>query len=452
MRFKDSVLPQVRKNHRGSLQRFSRHIPWLCLILTLSPPAEARVRIEHWVAPSGARVYFVESRALPILDVAVEFSAGGAYDPRERAGLGRLALAMLKAGSSRYSETEAGRRIADAGGELRGNFDLDRAGYSLRILSSEAERKKATETLADMLQSPLFPSEAFEREKARAVANAREAETQPDRVAEKRLYELIYPVHPYGYSASPETLAAITREDVERHYRSHYRSTRAVVTIVGDLDRDAARALAEELTSRLARGGDSAFVPVAPSPRGETVRIAHPSVQSHVLLGLAALSHGDPDYFPLLVGNHILGGGGFVSRLTKEVRSRQGYAYSVYSYFRPLGRAGPFLVGLQTRRDQADEALEGTLKLVAEFVARGPTAAELSAAKKSMAGGFALRFDTNRKVLDQAASIGFYGLPLDWLDQYPKHIQSVTLTQIRDAFTRRVDPAKLSIVVVGAPD
>jgi zinc protease len=418
----------------------------------LSLPVEARMRIEHWVAQSGARVYFVETHALPILDVAVEFSAGSAYDPRERAGLGRLTLAMLKAGSSRYSEAEAGRRIADAGGDLRGNFDVDRAGFSLRILSSEAERRKATETLADMLQSPLLPTEAFEREKARAVANAREAETQPDRVAERRLYALIYPAHPYGFSASPETLAAITRENVERHYRAHYRSTRAVVTIVGDLDGDAARGLAEELTTRLARGGDSGVAPVAPLARGETVRIAHPSAQSHVLLGLAALPYGDPDFFPLLVGNHVLGGGGFVSRLTKEIRSRRGYAYSVYSYFRPLGREGPFLVGLQTRRDQADEALERTLKLVEEFVARGPTAAELNAAKKSMAGGFPLRIDTNRKVLDQAASIGFYRLPLDWLDLYPAHIQSVTLTQIRDAFTRRVDPAKLSIVVVGAPD
>ena len=452
MRSQRPALPQASRKRRGLLRQFSSRFSWLCLFLTLSLPAGARVTIEHWVAQSGARVYFAENRALPIVDVAVEFSAGSAYDPRERAGLGRLTLAMLKAGSSRYSETEAGRRIADAGGELRNNFDVDRAGFSLRVLSSETERKKATETLADMLQSPRFPNEAFEREKARAVVNAREAETQPDRVAEKRLYALIYPAHPYGVSASPETLAAITRDDVERHYRVHYGSERAVVTIVGDLQHDAARALAEELTSRLARGGDSALAPVAPSPRGETVRIAHPSVQSHVLLGLAALSHGDPDYFPLLVGNHILGGGGFVSRLTKEVRSRHGYAYSVYSYFRPLGREGPFLVGLQTRRDQAGEALELVRNVVADFVARGPTTAELSAARKSMVGGFPLRIDTNRKVLDQTASIGFYKLPLDWLDQYPIHIQSVTLTQVRDAFTRRVDPAKLSIVVVGAAD
>ncbi len=421
-------------------------------LIALSLQAEARVKIDHWVAQSGARVYFVESHALPIVDIAVEFAAGSAYDPREKAGLARLTLAMLKAGSSRYSESEASRRIADAGAELRENFDVDRAGFALRSLSSESERKAATETLADMLQSPRIPAEAFEREKARAVANALEAETQPDRVAERRLYALMYPQHPYGLRASPASLAAISREDVERHYRTRYGSALAVVTLVGDLSHDAARTLAEELTSRLARGESDSLAPVAPSPPTETLRVAHPSAQSHILLGVAALPYGDPDYFPLLVGNHVLGGSGLVSRIFREVREKRGYAYSAYSYFRPYRRAGPFLVGLQTRRDQAREALELARTVVAEFVARGPTEAELTAAKKNLVGGFPLRIDTNRKVLEQLASIGFYGLPLDWLDEYPNRVQGVTLAQVRGAFARRVDPGKLSIVVVGAPD
>jgi zinc protease len=397
-------------------------------------------------------VYFVESHALPIVDIAVEFAAGSAYDPREKAGLARLTLAMLKAGSSRHSESDASRRIADAGAELRENFDVDRAGFALRSLSSGPERKAATDTLADMLQSPRFPAEAFERERARAAANALEAETRPDRVAERRLYALMYPQHAYGLSATPASLAAIAREDIERHYRAHYGSTRAAVTIVGDLPRDAARALAEELTSRLAQGGDFAPAPVAPPPPSETLRVAHPSAQSHVLLGVAALSYGDPDYFPLWVGNYVLGGSGLVSRIFREVREKRGYAYSAYSYFRPYQRAGPFLVGLQTRHDQAREALELARAVVAEFVARGPTEAELAAAKKNLVGGFPLRIDTNRKVLEQLALIGFYRLPLDWLDEYPTRVQGVTLAQIRSAFARRVDPAKLSIVVVGAPD
>jgi zinc protease len=224
------------------------------------------------------------------------------------------------------------------------------------------------------------------------------------------------------------------------------------VAIVGDLSLDAAKALAEQLTSRLPPGGTSALpAPAQPGP-GQTVRVAFPSAQSHVLLGEAVLSRDDPDYFPLLVGNYVLGGGGFVSRLMTEVRSKHGLAYSVYSYFYPFAQRGPFQVGLQTRRDQADEALKRVKDVIARFVEQGPSEAELSAAKKSLIGGFPLRFDTNRKLLEQLAVIAFYRLPLDWLDTYPARLQAVTLAQIRETFARRVPPDKLAVVVVGAQE
>ena len=422
------------------------------LLAVAALPVEAGIRIEHWTTQSGARAYFVETHALPIVDVSVEFAAGGAYDPRERAGLGQLTLSLLKGGSSRYSETEVDRRFADAGAQLRDNFDLDRAGFALRTLSSQAELDLAVDTLADILQSPRFAPEIFEREKARAVANAAEAETQPDHVAEKRLYALMYPSHPYGLTATPATLRAITRDDVSRHYRDFYGAAGAAVAIVGDLSVDAAKALAERLTSRLAKGAPVAIPPPAPTGAGQTVRVAFPSAQSHVLLGEAALARDDPDYFPLLVGNYILGGGGFASRLMTEVRSRHGLAYSVYSYFYPYAQRGPLQVGLQTRRDQADEALKRVQDVVGEFIAKGPTQRELDAAKKSLVGGFPLRIDTNRKMLEQLAVIASYRLPLDWLDMYPARLQAVTLDQVRAAFARRIDPQKLSIVVVGAPN
>jgi zinc protease len=422
------------------------------LLLAAALPADARPRIEHWTTQSGARAYFVETHTLPIVDVSVEFAAGSAYDPRERAGLGQLTLTLLKGGSARFSEAEVDRRIADAGAQLHDHFDLDRAGFQLRTLSSETERKLAVETLAEILQSPRFASEIFEREKARAIANTAEAETQPDHIAEKRFYALMYPSHPYGLTATPATLATITREDVERHYSAHYGSAGTAVTIVGDLSIAAARALAEQLTSRLAADGDVALPPAVPPQAGEIARVAHPSTQSHLLLGVPALTRDDPEYFPLLVGNYILGGGGFVSRLLTEVRSRHGLAYSVYSYFQPYAQRGPFQVGLQTRRDQASEALKRVQDVISQFVARGPTEAELKAAKKSLVGGFPLRIDTNRKLLDQLAVIGFYRLPLDWLDEYPARLDAVTLDQIRRAFARRIDPEKLAIVIVGAPD
>jgi zinc protease len=434
------------------MMRFAPRALATLLLLASALPADARVQIEHWMTQSGVRAYFVESHALPIVDVSVDFAAGSAFDPRGHAGLGQLTLALMKGGSARYSEAELDRRIADAGAQLRDNFDLDRAGFALRSLSSEAERRTAVETLADIVQSPRFASEIFEREKARAIANAAEEETQPDHIAEKRLYALMYPSHPYGSTATPASLATITREDVERHYRDHYRTAGASVAIVGDLSLAAAKDLAEQLTSRLASGGDAALPSVAVPGAGQTVRVAHPSTQSHLLLGIPGMTRDDAEYFPLLVGNYILGGGGFASRLMTEVRSKHGLAYSVYSYFYPFERRGPFQVGLQTRRDQADEALRRVRDVISQFVTRGPTEAELEAAKKSLVGGFPLRIDTNRKLLEQLAVIGFYRLPVDWLDQYPARLEKVTLDQIREAFARRIDPQKLQIVVVGATE
>jgi zinc protease len=160
----------------------------------------------------------------------------------------------------------------------------------------------------------------------------------------------------------------------------------------------------------------------------------------------------DPDYFPLFVGNYVLGAGGFTSRLTEEVRQKRGLAYSAYSYFSPMLREGPFVVGLQTQAAQASDALAIVRKTVSEFIAEGPTAKELEAAKKNIIGGFPLRIDSNRKIHDYLAVIGFYRLPLTYLDDFTKNVERVTAEQVKAAFQRRIDPQRLVTVVVGASE
>jgi zinc protease len=422
----------------------------LVALAAVAGAAQAQVSIQHWTLSSGARVYYVESRALPVLDVAVEFPAGSAWDAGRAAGVARMALQLLKAGSARFSEDESSQRLADIGAELGESFDRDRAGFSLRTLSSE--RARAVDVLADMLQTPRFPEEALERERARAVAEVQEAETQPDGAAERRLYALMYAGHPYGIVPTADSLAAIKRADLELFYRERYRASRAVVTIVGDVDRDTASALADALTARLPAGPDDGprLEAAKPPARGQLARIARPSAQSHVLAGMPGISRDDPDYFPLFVGNFVLGGGGFVSRLYNEVREKRGYAYSAYSYFLPLAARGPFLMGLQTRNDQAEAALAQARAVLEDFIRNGPTARELAAAQRSLVGSFPLRLDSNRKILEQVAMIGFYRLPPDWLDQFIPRIKAVTLESVRSAFSRRVRPEELTTVVAGA--
>ena len=167
-------------------------------------------------------------------------------------------------------------------------------------------------------------------------------------------------------------------------------------------------------------------------------------------MGAPALARGDPDYFALTAGNYILGGGGFVSRLTHEVREKRGLAYSVYSYFNPLAQEGPFEIGLQTQKEQTVEALKIVRDTLAAYLRDGPTAEELKAAKDNLIGGFALRIDNNRKILDNIAAIGFYNLPLDYLDTWTANIAKVTTSEIKRAFNRKIAVDKLATVVVGA--
>ena len=413
--------------------------------------AQAAMPIQHWTAASGARVYFVESRSIPMLDVNVDFDAGGRRVPADKAGLGGLTHTLIKAGSAAHSEEEISRRIADVGAQLGGDADRDRVGLSLRTLSSERERTQAIATLAEILQTPAFPDSAFAREKARLVDAVRESETKPDAIANRAFYRLMYAAHPYALAPTPETVLRIARADVESFYRGNYVAERAVVTIIGDADRALAERIAEQLTAGLPRaGGAPASLPSVIQPPGQTLRIAHPASQSHILLGLPAITRGDRDYFPLLVGNYVLGGGGFVSRLYLEVREKRGYAYSVYSTFQSLAQEGPFWIGLQTKKEQAEEALARVGTVLDEFLARGPSAVELKAAKQNLVGGFALRIDSNRKLLEQVALIGFYQLPLTWLDDFTARVEKVSAAEVRAVFARRVRPEHLVTVVVGS--
>ena len=191
---------------------------------------------------------------------------------------------------------------------------------------------------------------------------------------------------------------------------------------------------------------------VVPLTKASENRITHPATQSHILMGAPGIRRDDPDYFPLFVGNYILGGGGFVSRFTEEVRSKRGLAYSVYSTFSPMRYEGPFQIGLQTKKDQAGEALEVVRVTLKDFIANGPTEKELQAAKQNIVGGFPLRVDSNKKIHDYLALIGFYNLPLDYLNEFPRKVQAVTVEDVRTAFRKRVNPDALVTVVVGAPE
>lgn len=426
----------------------------LAALLGAAAPAAATLPIEQWQTASGARVLFVEARNLPMLDVSVDFPAGASRDSRDKSGTAALTLRLMKLGAGGLGEDEISAQLAGVGAQMSTRFDADRGGYGIRTLSGARERETAIALLALVLQKPLFPEEVLEREKARVLAGIREADSKPRTIAEREFSRLVYGAHPYALRPSGEadTVAWISRADLLTFYRRHYVANEAVVSIIGDLGRDEAHAIATRLTAGLPRadGALPVLPPVAPLTAAQESRLSHPASQAHIVIGQAGIRRQDPDYVPLWLGNHVLGGGGFASRLTDEIRQKRGFAYSAYSYFNPLSLEGPFQIGLQTSREQADEALKVARETLEKFVAEGPTAEELAAAKQNIVGGFPLRIDSNRKIHDYLATIGFYRLPLTYLEDFPARIEAVTLEDIRDAWRRRIDPGRMATVVVGA--
>ncbi len=464
----------------------------LCCISTI---AFATPNIQHWQSASGAKVLFVEDHDIPMLDVAVTLQAGSSFDAAGKSGVAGLTHQLLDSGSEGLSEDEISRGMADIGAQFGGGFDPDRSSISLRTLSSAAQRDKALDIMARVLQHPVFPEAILAREKVRLIAALKEAETKPESIAEKAFQKAVFGTHPYALlgSGEVESVEKITIQDLGDFYRAHYQDGHAVVAIMGDATRAQAEAIAQQLTAQLPTSdettdGTTSHLTNPAKDAGQVIgyshstrpsknagqvagyaapavlpkvvmkiaaseqRISHPASQSHILIGAPGMARNDPDFFPLYVGNYTLGGGGFVSRLMDEVREKKGLAYSVYSYFMPLKQPGAFQIGLQTKKEQADEALQLARKTLADFIAQGPTEKELQAAKQNIIGGFPLRIDSNRKILDYLSIIGFYDLPLTYLDDFTRNIDQVTVAQIRTAFARHIDPQAMATVIVGAPE
>ncbi len=423
--------------------------------LLFSTNVEAGVKIQQWQTSTGAEVYFVEDHDLPIVDISVNFAAGSAHDPAEKSGVAGITRHLMTLGAAGMSDEVIANKMADIGAILSGELDADRAAFKLRTLSSEREQAQALDVFTKVLQKPDFPEAVLNREKARIISGLQESATQPESISNKAFMAALYGKHPYSLdeSGEVESVSKIKREDLQDFYGKYYGAKGAVIAMMGDLTREQANNIAENIISGMPNTAGVIPIPAVELPtKPSEQRIAHPASQSHILLGYPGIKRGDPDSFPLYVGNYILGGGGFVSRLTEEVREKRGLVYSVYSYFMPMAELGPFQIGLQTKKDQADAALKLVRETLNKFLKDGVTESELKAAKANIIGGFPMRIDSNSKILDYLAMIGFYKLPLNYLDEYNSNVAKVTTAQIKEAFNRRIKPEDFVTVIVGDPN
>lgn len=427
---------------------------WLALVasVVMAWSSAYAAPVASWTTAQGARVYFIETHALPIVDVQVLFLAGSAFDPADKPGVASMTAGLMDQGAGARNEQQVAEALADIGATLSVGAGLDSATISLRTLSDPERRGVAFGLMADVMARPTFERAIFKRDQARSVAALKEALTKPQVLAQRAYMSAIYPDHPYGRLVTPTSLENISYGDVTAFWRNHLTPGRASIAIVGDLTRAEAEALAKQLLADLPpdQAAVSKQLPAPAATDAKVVRVDHPASQSHLLIGMPAVARDDPEQIALQVGNYTLGGGGFVSLLTKEVRENRGYAYSVYSYFQPQLVSGPFTIGLETKRTQADDALKVVDQVVGDYLKRGPTAVQLKAAQDNIAGGFALRIDSNSKLAANLGVMAFYGLPTDWLDQYPARVRALTPEGVREAFRKHVSPAKLVTVRVAA--
>ena len=422
--------------------------------------AHAILPIEQLDSFKSAKAYLVQTKALPMVDIEISIDAGDRYDPDGKSGLADMTAALMKYGvrdsKGILTEAQIADEIADLGANIGLSVGGERAILRIRSLSRKDLRDRAVQLAAAMLSAPIYDPKIVEREKQRAITSLLEAETKPEFVLERRFKKSVYGNYPLADTPSVKSVAAVSSGDLKQFHKQFYRGDRMIVSIVGDVDRAQANEIVQGLLARVPESGapiaklpELAKSPVEPLDKRE-IQIPFDSQQAHIAMGMTAVARNNPDYFPLLVGNYILGGGGFVSRLMSEVREKRGLAYSVFSYFAPGQENGIFQAGLQTKNNQATVALEVMSSTIAKFIADGPTQAELLAAKSNLVNGYPLRIDNNRKLLDNVSSIAWNNLPLDTMEIWTKQVEAVTLEQVTNAFQKYLAMDRMKIVVLGA--
>lgn len=410
-----------------------------------------KLKIEHWLTKNGVPVYFVAKNEIPIIDIGVLFPAGSAQD-RNSPGIAQFTAQMLGQGAQNLNADQIADRFETVGAHYNAIINRDMVILNLRSLSAPQFFNPAINTFSYLLKDATFPQNAIDRTKKQfLIALQQEAQT-PTALAVKIFYLTLYGHHPYATPllGNKKNIEQLSQEKLLNFYHRNYVSGNAMITIVGNVTKARAMNIADQISAMLRKGKKSIplYAPKSPQLKNHLIKIPYPSKQTTIILGQIGIAIKDPDYFPLMVGNQILGGGILTSKLFNEVRNKRGLCYGISSGFKPLQTAGPFLIMLQTRRDQAPKALSLTQQILKNFLAKGPTPQRLQEAKQALIGSFPLSITSNEGILTAVEKIGFYKLPLDYLDTYQQNVNAVNLTEIKHAF-QKIKPEKMIIVMLG---
>lgn len=408
------------------------------------PPLERRV------LESGLVLLVSEQRSLPLVDVEVVLDAGSRRDPRGREGLSSLTTGLLTEGTQGYSASALAEAIDSLGAQISAGAGIDSSVVRLRVLREDLDQGLAL--LAEVLLRPSFAASELERRRAAILAGMRAAEDSPGHVAYRQFLTQVFGDDPYGHlvEGNADSVAAIQRADVVEHYQRFYGPERAIVTIVGDVDASEIHTrLQQHIGSWTARPSEPfAFTEAYVSTPRVSV-ITKPVAQTNVVLGHRGIARKDPDYYAVEVMNHILGGGGFGSRLLDSVRTEGGLAYSIGSSYSTPMAPGSFRISMQTKAESTVDALRRTCREILRMRTEPVRAEELEAAKLYLTGNFPLQLDSNRKIAGFLAEQELFQLGDDYAKTYLEQISAVSIDDISRAAQRHLRPDDLHLVLVG---
>jgi len=426
-------------------------LQFICVLFLFSTFSYAADIADREVLPNGITLLHAEKTGLPIVTVVVAIKAGSVAEPAEKAGLANLTADLLNEGTIKRSSKEISDAIEFVGGSLSTSGGADYITVSLSVLKKDVGL--GFDLLSDIILNPAFSDDELRRRKTSIKNSIIQQKEEPGTIASKAFAEAVFGNHPYGrpVEGTEESLDRITREDITAFHQGHYLPNSTIMTVVGDISKS-------ELTSPLERyfmnwqkreSTDLSLPTPVLEGKPKVIKIQKNITQANIILGHLGIRRENPDYYAVSVMNYILGGGGFVSRLMDNIRDNKGLAYDVHSSFPASKYGGSFQAELQTKNESANTAIEEVLNEIQRIRTDPVSDRELSDAKSYLTGSFPLRIDSNRKIAGFLTAVEYYGLGLDYVDNYKKFIEAVTKDDILRVAKEYLHPGNYVLVVVG---
>lgn len=423
------------------------------LVVAVPAAASTSPRFVRQVLANGAVLIVSEQRNLPLVAIDILVDAGARRDPAGRMGLANLTADMLNEGTRGYDAVELATATENLGARLSTSSGIDSASLGMRVLRKDLEAGLAL--LTEVLLHPSFPPVELVRRREAVLASMRAAEDSPGTLAYRAFLQNVFATDPYGHPVEgwPKDVQNIERQEIVTFYQTHYRPERAIITVVGDVGADEIRALLEKSWASWTPGSAAPFVhPTPPTAKPAISVIAKPLSQVTVMLGHRGIARSDPDYHVVEVMDHILGGGGFGSRLMDRVRTEAGLAYSVGTAFTTPLAPGSFRVSLQTKSESLREALRLTCSELLRIRETEVDDDEIEDAKRYLTGNFPLQLDGNEAIAGFLATVEMFGLGSDYARTYVDAIRAVSKADILRVARTHIRPDDMVLSLVGNTD